>query len=321
MTVRLLPALAALSLSAVLATHAEAQQFVRIGSGLAGTYPVYGAKLAEMINKTVPGVRASTIAGPTEQNLVRIQKGEVEMCITYTFQAAQLYEGKGELNFPTPDLRHVMSLYGSYHMAVARKGVEVDTLADLAKKPYRVWLGVKASVFWPLNTAALGAYGVAPEDITKAGGVVNTTGYQNLQQAFQDGQVDIGFFAGPAPYSVMMQLDRTPGFRILDFAAGTGTKMTEILPGVSMAPIPAGTYQSQPAAVTAPYVFNQIVASAKMPDEIVYQITKMMNEQVKEFHGLFAGAEEIQPKTALASNKIPVHPGAERYYREAGLLR
>src|ERR671914_400198 len=77
---------------------ASAQQFVRIGSGLAGTYPVFGAKLAEMINKEIPNVRASTVPGPTEQNLVRIEKGDVEMCLTYTFQGLQVAEGKGELN-------------------------------------------------------------------------------------------------------------------------------------------------------------------------------------------------------------------------------
>lgn len=299
---------------------ASAQQFVRIGSGLAGTYPVFGAKLAEMINKDIPNVRASTVPGPTEQNLIRIQKGDVEMCLTYTFQGLQVAEGKGELNVPAPDLRHVMSLYGSYHMAVVQKDSDIKSLADLKAKPYRVWVGPKASVFYPLNVAALGAYGVSPEDIAKAGGVVNTMGYQNVAQAFQDGQIDVAFFSGPAPYSLLLQLDQAPGFRILSFSEEAGKRFTELLPGTGMATLKPGLYKSVPEAVTTPHVFNQIVASAKLPDDLVYRITKLMNTRVDEFHGLFAGADEITTEGALRYNKLKLHPGAERYYREAGLI-
>ena len=85
------------------------------------------------------------------------------MCLTYTFQGLQVAEGKGELNAPAPSLRHVMSLYGSYHMAVVQKDSDIKSLADLKSKPYRVWIGPKASVFYPLNVAALAAHGVAPD--------------------------------------------------------------------------------------------------------------------------------------------------------------
>ena len=75
----------------------SAQQFVRIGSGLAGSYPVFGAKVAELFNKHVPGIKASTFAGPTEQSLVKLQRGEAEVVLTYTFEAESTYQGRGEL--------------------------------------------------------------------------------------------------------------------------------------------------------------------------------------------------------------------------------
>lgn len=302
-------------------TIADAQQFVRIGSGLAGTYPVYGAKLAEVLNKEIPGIRASTLSGPTEQTLIKVQKGEAEMSLTYTFQGFQVANGQGALGFPTPDLRHLMSLYGSYHVAVARRDSAIASLADVTAKPYKVWLGTKAGVFWPLNTAALAAHGVTPEAITKAGGVINTMGYQNVAQAFQDGQIDIAFFSGPSPYSLLMQLDRAPGFKILNFDKAAADKYVELIPGNGIAVIKGGTYASTPNDVTVPYVFNQMVVSAKLSDDLVYRITKVMNETTKQFQGLFPGVEEINSKTALIHNKLPIHPGAARYYREHGLLK
>jgi TRAP transporter TAXI family solute receptor len=296
-------------------------QFVRIGSGLAGTYPVFGAKMAEIINRTVPGARASTLPGPTEQNLVRVHRGEAELCLSYTFQTYQVAEGRGELRVPSPDLRHIMSTYGSFHMVVVQKTIDIEDLGALARRPLRVWLGPRASVFWPMNMAVLAAYGLTPDDITKAGGVVNTAGYQNLTQIFQDGQVDVAFFAGPAPYSLLLQLDRSPGFRMLGLHGDAVARFEAALPGTGVRPHAGGLYQSVPNPVPSPYVFNHVAASTRMPEELAYRITKSMWENYREFHGLFPGADEINPQTALAYNKVPVHPGAERYYREAGIMR
>jgi TRAP transporter TAXI family solute receptor len=241
--------------------------------------------------------------------------------LTYTFEAESTYQGRGELKTPAPLLRHLMTTYGAIHVALVRKNVEISTLADLAKKPYRVWLGPKSSVFWPMNMAALGAYGVTPEAITKAGGVINSAGYQTLMQAFQDGQVDVAFFSGPIPYSLLMELDRGVGFRMLGFDEAALKRFNEALPGTSSARIPANTYKSSPAEVLVPYVVNQIVVSARLPDAMVYQMAKVLNERHAELHSLFAGANEITPKRALDHNRVPLHPGAERYYREAGLLK
>ncbi len=166
---------------ALIAGTAKAEQFVRIGSGLAGSYPVFGAKLAELFNQHVPGVRASTFAAPTGQSLVKLQRGEAEAVLSYTFESQRArLKGENALKTPAPDLRHLMTTYGATHVALARTGVEISSLADLAKKPYRVWLGSKTSVFWPLNLAALQAHGVTPDDIVKAGGVINSAGYGTL---------------------------------------------------------------------------------------------------------------------------------------------
>jgi TRAP transporter TAXI family solute receptor len=304
-----------------LSTALSAQQFVRIGSGVAGSYPVFGAKVAELFNKHVDGVKASTFAGPTEQSLVRLQRGEAEAVLTYTFEAESTLQGRGELKTPAPDIRHLMTTYGAVHMPVARTGVAITSLSELSTKPYRVWLGPKSSVFWPMNLAALSAYGVTPEAITKAGGVINSAGYQNLMQAFQDGQVDVAFFSGPIPLGLMMELDRGKGFRFLNFDQAAIRRYNEALPGTGSAKIPAGTYKSSPEEVTMPSTINQIVVSAKLPDAVVYQMAKVLNERYKELHGLFAGANEIDPKRALEHNRVPLHPGAERYYREVGLLK
>jgi hypothetical protein len=307
--------------SALCVAPASAQQFFRVGSGLGGTYQVYGAKLADLINKNIPGVHASTVTGGGEQNLVRIQRGEVEISIIYTYDALKVSSGKGELKVPAPDLRHVVSLYGSFHTPFVQKDSQIQTLADVLKLKSRVWMGSRGSVFWALNEAALNAHGVTLDAIPKAGGILDTTAFANQAQAFMDRHLDVGFFSGPAPYANLMEIDRGPGFRMLNFSDEAGNKFMELLPGTGMSTLKAGTYKSTPQDVRVPYVVNQMVTSAKLPEDLIYKVTKLMNERYKEFHGLFPGSEEIQPAAALAYNKIPIHPGAERYYREVGLIK
>lgn len=68
---------------AVVTTVGAQERFIRIASGLAGTYPIFGAKTAELINKRVPGVKASTVLVGAEAGLMRLQKGEAELSLTY----------------------------------------------------------------------------------------------------------------------------------------------------------------------------------------------------------------------------------------------
>ena len=185
--------------------------------------------------RTSPASTPPPLTGGGEQNLVRIQRGEAEISIIYTFNALQVYTGKGELKVPAPDLRHVMSLYGSYHTPIVHKDSPMQTLADVLKYKSRVWMGSRASVFWALNEAALNAHGVTLDAIPKAGGIIDTMAFANQNQAFQDRKIDVGFYSGPAPYGLMMELDRNPGFRMLEFRRSGRQRYMELLPGTGMA--------------------------------------------------------------------------------------
>jgi hypothetical protein len=315
---RRIAAASALALT-VMAGAASADTFIRIGSGLAGTYPIVGAKMAELINTHIDGVVATTVAGGTEANFVRLQEGEIEMLLTYSFLSGILAEREGSLGVMVPEARHLMTLYGAFFQPAARVGSGVESLAQVGEGPQRVWGASRASIFFPMIEAALAAHDRSLDDVTAAGGVVESIGYGDTTQAMQDGRLDVGFFAGPAPYSLLVQIERSPGFTLLGFDAEAGARFEELLPGSRMEVIPAGTYQGQDSDMSVPYVVNQLVVSASVPDDLVHEITRVLIEHHAEFHGLFAGAEEIVPEIALDNNPIQVHPGAARFYEEAGI--
>ncbi|WP_176245119.1 TAXI family TRAP transporter solute-binding subunit [Oceanibacterium hippocampi] len=309
------------AIAAVLCTSgvASAETFIRIGSGLAGTYPIVGAKMAEIINENVEGVTATTVAGGTEANFALMSQGEIEIVLTYGFLTPRVQAGKGSLGVATPQARHLMTLYGAYFQPAASKDSGLTALADLEKGSYRIWGANATSIFYPMIASALEANGTSFDKVKAAGGTVDEIGYSDTAGAMQDGRLDVAFFAGPAPYSLLMQIENKPGFTLLGFDEAAGKAYRAALAGTRMRELPAGTYEGQTEAVMLPYLMNEAVISADVPEDIAYKITKALVENVDKFHELFKGAEEIQPATMRSLASVETHPGAVKYYEEAGI--
>lgn len=309
----------AVGLAAILfAGTAQADdKFVRIGGGLAGTYPIFAAKLAELINEKIPGVTANVVSGNVEKSQIGIETGDLDLNIAPTFNSAIIFKGKGSLGVPTPNVRHIITLYGSPIQAVARKG-GITSLDQLDDGPNKVWMGQKSGFFYQVFEPMLIASGTSVAAIEAAGGVIEEYGYLQEVQGFQDNSLDAGVFAGPVPYGLLLQIEKTPGFQLVGMSAAALDKLAELLPGMARVEIPAGSYDGQDKAIMAPYYVNHLVANANADPELIYAVTKLIYENYAEFHGLFAGSEEIDNKNVLQHNVLPVHPAAEKFYAEVG---
>lgn len=304
----------------LMAGMAQAQEFVRIGGGLAGTYPLFAAKLSELINDEVEGVRAAVVPSDSEQAQAMLQLGELDLNIAYTWLVKKVADGDGAYGVPAPDARHIITLYGSALHMVAVPGT-ITSLNELDDKPLRVWTGPESQFFYQIIEPVVQSHGLEMSAIQAAGGVMETMDYGGEIQAFQDGRLDVGFFSGGIPYGLLQQIERSPGFTVMGLDEAALAKLQEILPGMGSTTIPAGTYVNQEADVVVPYYVNQLVASVNTDEELVYQVTRIMHEQYAKFHGLFPGSEEIDAVDPLAFNAVPLHPGAERYYREIGVIQ
>ena len=308
---------ALLAAAALLPAAAGAQDFVRVGGGLAGTYPIFAAKLVELINENVEGVTANVVSGDIEKSLLQIESGDLDVALAPTFTVKQIADGNGSLGMPTPDVRHLMTLYGSFVQPVAREG-GVETLSELGEGEHRVWMGQEAGFFAQVFEPMLEAAGVTVAAIEANGGVIERYGYLDEVQGFQDGRLDAGVFGGPVPYGLLMQIEDSPGFQLVAMGDEALSALTEALPGMGRRVVPAGTYEGQEEDLETPYYVNQLVVSAQMPDDRAYRITQILYENVEAFHGLFPGSEEIDREGVAEYNEIPVHPGAQRFFEEVG---
>ncbi len=140
-----------------------------------------------------------------------------------------------------------------------------------------------------------------------------------------DGQIDAYFYAAGWPVAAMVQLSSTKGMSLHSFSDEDLQRINDIIPAYIPSEIPGGVYEGVDEAVKTPAVSALLVVSSELSDELVYGITEAMwNENTRRLlDNGHAKGQQITVETALdgiATLGVPLHPGAERFYREAGLM-
>lgn len=309
-------ALAAVTTAAV----AQSPQFFRIGTGgTAGTYFPVGGMIANAISSP-PGLVASaqasngSVANVNAIASAAAESGFSQADVAYwAFTGTGVFAGKPKVE----DLRSIANLYPESVHVVVKKGLGVKSIADLKGK--RVSLDEPGSGTLINAKAILAAYGITEADIKPE--------YVKPNQAaekMKDGSVDAFFFTGGYPAAAISELASTAGGIELVPITGEGlAKLTASAPFFAIDKIPAGTYKDLGEIATVA-VGAHWVTSAKIPEAVVYEVTKALwsDKTRAVLDAGHAKGKVIRKETALAGiGGVPLHPGAAKFYKEAGLLK
>ena len=309
--------------------------FFRIGTGGAGgTYFPIGGTIANGISAPpgarpcdkggqcgVPGLIAiaqSTTASVF--NNAAVQNGELEAGLAAADVTRSMYLGQGKFEGkPHPKLRIVANLYPEDLHLVLPKGKSVGDLGDLKGK--RVGIAQAGSGTQVAVLQMLDAWGVNRDNMEEAE-------LNNSQSAerLADGQLDAYFYAAGWPVSAMVQLSSTKGMELHSFSDSDMKKINDIIPAYIPSKIPANVYEGVDYEVKTPAVSALLVVSSDLSDELVYGITKALwNKNTRKLlDNGHAKGKQITAETALdgvSALGVPLHPGSEKFYKEAGLLK
>lgn len=312
---------AGLSIVAIGATTALAQgpTFFRIGTGgTAGTYYPVGGMIANAVSSPPNLILTAQASNGSVANINGVVSGQLESGFTQADVAAWAYTGTGlfEGKPKAEDLRLIANLYPESIHFVAAKSANVKSIADLKGK--RVSLDEPGSGTLVDARIILKAFGLTEADIKPE--------YVKPNQAadkMRDGSLDAFVFVGGYPTSAIAELAATGGG--VDIIPITGPQVDELRKQYGFFAedeIPAGTYKGADAAKTLA-VGAQWVTSAKVSADTVYAITKALWAD-KTRAALDAGhakGKMIRKETALAGAGVPLHPGAEKFYKEIGLIK
>jgi len=328
-----LAAAVAAGLAASGAASAQAPQFFRIGTGAAGgTYYPVGGMIANAIS-CPPGAPCREAGGTfgvpnlvavaqatqgSVQNVNLIQSGAAESGFSqsdvahWAFTGTGLFEGR-----PRADrLRFIAHLFGEQLHAVVRRDSPIQRLDDLRGR--RVVVGLQASgarIGSELVLEAAGLRGAyTPEFLSAAQGV----------ERMQDRGVDAVLQVVAAPAAAFTEFCSRAGCRLLPFSNEVIAAVSQRAPFYSAGVIPRGTYEGVAEDVPTLSVGAVWLVGAQVPEALVYEITKSLwSDTTKSLlqRGHVRARDIVAETALLGRGEVPFHPGAERFYREIGLVR
>ncbi len=317
------------------AAQAQEMTFFRIGTGSAGgTYFPIGGLIANAISSP-PGSRACDKGGTcgvpglvaiaqstnaSAHNVTAINAGQMEAGLTgaatlyFAYHGVSKFEGSQK-----PKLRIIANLFPEDLHLVLPKGGKLGSLKDLKGK--RVGIAQAGSGTQIAVELMLAAQGITRDDIEEAE-------LNNSQSAerLADGQLDAYFYAAGTPVAAMIQLDSTKGMELYSFSDAEIKASNEAVPYYVPSTIKAGVYAGVPYDVQTLAVNGILATSSDLSEDLIYQVTKALwNDTTRKLlDNGHAKGKVIRLETALLGLdglNVPLHPGAEKFYKEVGLIK
>lgn len=303
------------------ASVAQAESFITIGTGgVTGVYYPTGGAICRLINKdrAEHGIRCSVEStGGSVYNLNTIRSGELDFGVAQSDWQFHAYNGTDTFadQGANPDLRSVFSLHAEPFTVVARVDSGVKNFNDLKGK--RVNIGNPGSGQRGTIEVVMDAKGWTRSDFSLAAELKAS----EQASALCDNKIDAMVYVVGHPSGAIKEATTSCDSVIVEVKDESIDKLIADNSYYRQAAIPGGMYRGNPDDVLTFGVGATIVSSAKVPDDVVYHVVKAVFENFDTFrqlHPAFANLKkEEMVRDALTA---PLHPGAEKYYKEAGLL-
>ena len=294
---------------------AQADQFINIlTGGTGGVYYPLGVAIskvyAEKIKDAKPSVQSTKAS---VENLNLIQQGKGELAFTLGDSLADAWKGNAEVGFKAKldKLRTVAAIYPNYIQIAALKDSGIKTLADLKGK--RLSVGAPKSGTELNARAILDGAGMSYKDLGK----VEYLPFNESVELMKNRQLDATLISAGLGVSAIRDLCASVECVIVEIPKSVVDKVGTPYQAVT---IPGGTYPGNDKDVAAAAVQNYLVTNAKLSDDLVYQMTKDLFDALPTLQAAHAAAKAIKLEAAGKNPPVPLHPGAEKFYKEKGAL-
>ncbi len=293
---------------------AEAKTFLSIATGgVAGVYYPLGGGLAQVINNHVADVEVTAETGnASAANINLIAGREVTMGLVQNDVAFRAVKGMKPFKQPVTNLRIIASLYPEHVQCITTKASGIKTISDL--KGRRVSVGAPGSGVADSLGAIFPVAGIKYSDMN-----TDFLDFANTAERIQDGQLDAGFVLAGFPTAAVMALAAQRDIDLVAFEDDLLNKLVKEYPYFTKDVIPAGTYKGVDHDTPTPAVMAVLVCDSNLSDELVYNITKAIFENLDELRPVHDKAKLISLEKALDAASISIHPGAAKFYTEKGL--
>ncbi|MDQ7820892.1 MAG: TAXI family TRAP transporter solute-binding subunit [Armatimonadota bacterium] len=284
---------------------------VTIGSAsIGGVYFVVAGGWARVIGEKMGLAATNRVTGGPVQNIQLVQAKEIELGMTTTGPLYEALQGIGEFAGKKMDaVRVIFPMYTSYAHWMVSADSGIRSVADLSGKV--VSLGPRGGSAEFVGERVLQLFNVKPRRIVYLG-------FADGASAIRDGVVDAAFGVIGVPVPAWVEAAITRPMRFFGFTREQIEVLTSRYPYLARAAIRPGVYRGQDEAIQTVQMWNAAIVHRDMPEDFVYELTKVMLTNREFLATVHPTAHEMLPVNIFYI-KMPMHPGAIRYFREQGV--
>ncbi|MHC4818891.1 MAG: TAXI family TRAP transporter solute-binding subunit [Planctomycetota bacterium] len=287
---------------------------ISIGTGgTGGVYYPYGGGLAEIWSRHVPGVRVvAEVTGASVENVRLAHRGETVIGEVMGDVAYHAYRGEGLFEGKPLNILALAVMYPNTLQVVTRKASGISSLARLKGKT--VSIGSPGSGTAYMTELVLESLGIDRKAFSE-----RRLSFVENANALRDRSIDVGVWCVAHPTSTLMDLATTHAIALVPFTKEEQRAVTAKYPFYWAYEIPADVYRGVETAVPTLNVWNVIICTASLEEDLVYDLTRTLfenNEYLRKIHPV---ARFTTAENTVKHSPIPLHPGALRLLREKGL--
>jgi TRAP transporter TAXI family solute receptor len=276
-----------------------------------GVWVPLGGQLKDMWEKAVPQLSVQALPGAGIANVRGVEEGKADVGFGNSISTVDAIKGNAPFTKAHGNVCNVATLYPQYFQVVVRADAGINSVKDLKGKG--VTTQQRGNTGELITGHMLKVNGMSYNDVK-----MSFVSYTDSVTQMQDGNA-VAFTLGTTiPSGAVMDLAAARDVKLLDLADLLG-EMKKINPGYTLVTVPKGTYPKQDKDVKVIGYATHIVVSCKLPEDTVYAMTKAMASNVASMAAVNKAMTGLTPKAMAEDIGVPFHPGAAKFYKEAGV--
>ncbi|WP_272009960.1 TAXI family TRAP transporter solute-binding subunit [Roseovarius sp. ZX-A-9] len=304
------------------ASAQENPEFFKIlSTSPGGLWHTFATQLSEKLQQKYPGTTFSNVPGGSQKNQMLVSEGQAQMGLSFTPVSLEAWTGTAGFDKEHQNVRLIGTFYPAFLHAVARKGAGIESMADLQGKVVspgkREWSTAQIAM------QILETKGITEESLAENGGQMQFLGLKDAANMMQDRRLDAFMYYGSVPSPLLLQLSEIPGIDIPPYTQEeVDIAMEQLTPKGAYVQMtyPKDPYPGVAGDFPVPVMWSIFVVSADLPDEMVYEITKMIYED-PDLNKFMGGGPSLNVELATSGLKdgpMLFHDGAIKYLEEKG---
>lgn len=278
-------------------------------------YPL-AVGITESLKKSMSNLNQVSIEpGGGVANVLAVNGGKGQIGFSQAMPTVDGFAGNPPFKEKNQNVQYVLSLFPHTTHVVVLKNSGITKIEDMKGKKINV--GPRGLLTEDIAARLLNAYGMSYKDM----GSVQNLSFADSVEQMKDGRLDVLFWTVPAPFAVLTDLAQSKDMELLPIPEDKIKQLTSANPGLVQAILPKGTYKGvdhDVVTVQSPLV---VIANKNASEDLVYQTAKTVYDHLDELKKIDPAMSPVTKEGLPADIGVPMHPGAQKFFKEKGLLK